>query len=116
VPLIKNGTKEDAGSGIWGLLNKDIQLGMDKFPEPKNKVAPTGYRSINVSHGRINGGVFCIGIFTHLCCAYGFCEVEYQASTLNKLLEPLIIVILGLIVGVVLIAMYLPLFKLGYGF
>lgn len=43
-------------------------------------------------------------------------EVEYQANMLNKLLEPLIIVVLGLIVGVVLIAMYLPLFKLGQGF
>ncbi|WP_205511071.1 type II secretion system F family protein [Longitalea arenae] len=43
-------------------------------------------------------------------------EVEYQANMLNKLLEPLIIVVLGLIVAVVLIAMYLPLFKLGQGF
>jgi type IV pilus assembly protein PilC len=43
-------------------------------------------------------------------------EVEHQVNLLNKLLEPLIIVILGLIVGVVLIAMYLPLFKLGQGF
>jgi type IV pilus assembly protein PilC len=43
-------------------------------------------------------------------------EVEYQANLLNKLLEPLIIVILGLVVGIVLIAMYLPLFKLGQGF
>jgi type IV pilus assembly protein PilC len=43
-------------------------------------------------------------------------EVEYQANLLNKLLEPVIIVILGLVVGIVLIAMYLPLFKLGQGF
>jgi type IV pilus assembly protein PilC len=43
-------------------------------------------------------------------------EVEYQAGMLNKLLEPLIIVILGLVVGIVLIAMYLPLFRLGQGF
>jgi type IV pilus assembly protein PilC len=43
-------------------------------------------------------------------------EVEYQVNLLNKLLEPLIIVILGLIVGIVLVAMYLPLFKLGQNF
>jgi type IV pilus assembly protein PilC len=43
-------------------------------------------------------------------------EVEYQVNLLNKLLEPLIIVILGLIVGIILVAMYLPLFKLGQNF
>ena len=40
-------------------------------------------------------------------------EVEYQTNLLSKFVEPFIIVILGLIVGVILIAMYLPLFKLG---
>lgn len=40
-------------------------------------------------------------------------EVEYQTNLLSKFIEPVIIVILGLIVGVILIAMYLPLFKLG---
>ncbi|HXB93047.1 MAG TPA: type II secretion system F family protein [Puia sp.] len=40
-------------------------------------------------------------------------EVEYRTGLLSKFLEPLIIVILGLVVGVILIAMYLPLFELG---
>lgn len=53
--------------------------------------------------------------FTRIAEQYS-AEVEYQASLLNKLLEPLIIVILGLVVGIVLIAMYLPLFQLGQGF
>ena len=43
-------------------------------------------------------------------------EVEYQTTMLSKFIEPLIIVILGLIVGTILIAMYLPLFKLGQSF
>jgi type IV pilus assembly protein PilC len=43
-------------------------------------------------------------------------EVEYQTGMLSKFIEPLIIVILGLVVGVILIAMYLPLFKLGQSF
>jgi len=43
-------------------------------------------------------------------------EVEHQVSILSKFVEPLIIVLLGLIVGIVLIAMYLPLFKLGQQF
>jgi type IV pilus assembly protein PilC len=43
-------------------------------------------------------------------------EVEYQTSLLSKFMEPLIIVVLGLVVGVILIAMYLPLFKLGQSF
>jgi len=40
-------------------------------------------------------------------------EVEYQTNILSKFMEPLIIVVLGVVVGVILIAMYLPLFKLG---
>jgi type IV pilus assembly protein PilC len=43
-------------------------------------------------------------------------EVEYQTGLLSKFMEPLIIVFLGLVVGVILIAMYLPLFKLGQSF
>ena len=43
-------------------------------------------------------------------------DVEHQASILSKFMEPFIIVILGLVVGVILIAMYLPLFKLGQTF
>jgi type IV pilus assembly protein PilC len=40
-------------------------------------------------------------------------EVEYQTTLLSKFIEPLIIIVLGLVVGTILIAMYLPLFKLG---
>jgi type IV pilus assembly protein PilC len=40
-------------------------------------------------------------------------DVEYQTTLLSKFIEPLIIVVLGLVVGLILIAMYLPLFKLG---
>ncbi len=40
-------------------------------------------------------------------------DVEYQTGLLSKFIEPLIIVVLGLVVGLILIAMYLPLFKLG---
>jgi type IV pilus assembly protein PilC len=43
-------------------------------------------------------------------------DVEYQTSLLSKFIEPLIIVVLGLVVGIILIAMYLPLFKLGQAF
>jgi type IV pilus assembly protein PilC len=40
-------------------------------------------------------------------------EAEHQTALLGKFLEPLIIIILGLVVGLILIAMYLPMFKLG---
>lgn len=43
-------------------------------------------------------------------------EVEYKTSTLSGMMEPLIIVFLGLIVGVILIAMYLPLFQMSNSF
>ena len=40
-------------------------------------------------------------------------EVDHQNSILGKLIEPFFIIILGTIIGVILVAMYLPLFKLG---
>ncbi len=39
-------------------------------------------------------------------------EIEHQSSVMSSLIEPFIILILGLIVGLILIAMYLPLFQL----
>ncbi|MDJ1486107.1 type II secretion system F family protein [Cytophagaceae bacterium YF14B1] len=43
-------------------------------------------------------------------------EVEHQSSLLSSVLEPLIIVFLGVLVGFILIAMYLPLFKMSTAF
>jgi len=39
-------------------------------------------------------------------------EVEYRTNTISSLLELLIIIFLGLVVGVILIAMYLPTFQM----
>lgn len=39
-------------------------------------------------------------------------EVEYQTNVLGSLIEPILIIFLGLMVGLILIAMYLPLFQL----
>jgi type IV pilus assembly protein PilC len=43
-------------------------------------------------------------------------DIEHQTTLLSKFIEPFIIIILGIIVGLILIAMYLPLFKLGSQF
>ncbi len=43
-------------------------------------------------------------------------EVDEKVSNLSTVLEPLIIIVLGVIICVVLVAMYLPLFKLGQAF
>lgn len=43
-------------------------------------------------------------------------EIEYRTNTISSLLEPLIIIFLGLVVGVILIAMYLPMFQMSNGF
>ncbi len=40
-------------------------------------------------------------------------EVDHKTETLRSLIEPLLIVFIGAFVAVILIAMYLPLFKLG---
>ena len=43
-------------------------------------------------------------------------EVEYRTNTISSLLEPLIIIFLGLVVGLILIAMYLPMFQMSNSF
>ena len=40
-------------------------------------------------------------------------EVETTLSSLTSLMEPLLMVFLGLIIGSIVVAMYLPIFKLG---
>ncbi|WP_300600654.1 type II secretion system F family protein [Niabella sp.] len=40
-------------------------------------------------------------------------DLDYQTAQLSKFIEPVIIIVLGLVVGVVLIAMYLPMFNMG---
>ena len=40
-------------------------------------------------------------------------ETEHQIELFNKLLEPVLIIILGIVVGTIVVAMYLPLFQLG---
>lgn len=43
-------------------------------------------------------------------------EVEYKTSTISTVLEPLIIIFLGFVVGLILIAMYLPMFQMTNNF
>ncbi len=43
-------------------------------------------------------------------------EVEYKTTTLSSMMEPLIIIFLGFVVGIILISMYLPLFQLSNSF
>jgi len=40
-------------------------------------------------------------------------EVDNQVDSLSSLLEPMIMAIIGVLVGGLVIAMYLPIFKLG---
>ena len=40
-------------------------------------------------------------------------EVDEMVAGLSSLMEPIIIVILGIIIGGIVVAMYLPIFKLG---
>lgn len=43
-------------------------------------------------------------------------DISYKTSILNSVLEPIMIVFIGLIVAVILIGMYLPIFKLSMSF
>lgn len=40
-------------------------------------------------------------------------ELEYEIKQLTNIVEPLMILVIGIIVAFILIAMYMPMFKLG---
>ena len=42
-------------------------------------------------------------------------EVEYKTSTLSSVMQPLIIIFLGLVVGLIVVSIYLPLFQMSNG-
>ena len=39
-------------------------------------------------------------------------DIEYRTKLIGTIIEPLIIVIIGLVVGVIMVSMYLPMFNL----
>jgi type IV pilus assembly protein PilC len=43
-------------------------------------------------------------------------EVEFKVQTVSGMIEPLLIIFLGVIVGVILVAMYLPMFQISNSF
>lgn len=43
-------------------------------------------------------------------------EIEHQQAVVGKVIEPFIIIVLGLIIGFILVAMYLPMFQISNGF
>lgn len=43
-------------------------------------------------------------------------EVDYQTSMISNILEPLMIIFVGIFVGIILVSMYLPIFKLSTSF
>jgi len=52
------------------------------------------------------------GIFKRLYEQYSE-DTDHQTAIMSSLLEPLLIILIGGMVAVILIAMYLPMFKLG---
>jgi type IV pilus assembly protein PilC len=40
-------------------------------------------------------------------------EVDYKTSSLSSMMEPIFIIVVGFLVGVIMIAMYLPMFQMG---
>ena len=43
-------------------------------------------------------------------------EIEHETTVLSSMIEPLMILFLGVMVSVILVAMYLPMFKIGTAF
>lgn len=43
-------------------------------------------------------------------------EIEHQQAVIGKVIEPFFIIVLGLIIGFILVAMYMPLFQISNGF
>jgi len=57
-----------------------------------------------------------LGAMLDQCSSYFYSELQDSLNRIKILLEPLLIVILGVIIGFILVAMYLPIFNLGTSF
>jgi type IV pilus assembly protein PilC len=40
-------------------------------------------------------------------------QVDHQVAGLSSLIEPIVIVVLGMLIGSIVVAMYLPIFSMG---
>jgi type IV pilus assembly protein PilC len=47
------------------------------------------------------------------CADFYEAEVDDMVAGISSLMEPIIIVVLGTVIGGIVVAMYLPIFKLG---
>lgn len=93
--------KEDVTSGV------PLNVAMSKF-----KIYP----SKMIALVRIAEEVNELDVFFNKLSQQFSSEVDYQTKVLGTVLEPLLIIFLGIIVGFILITMYLPLFTINDGF
>jgi type IV pilus assembly protein PilC len=94
-------TLEDIANNI--LNGESLHVSMSKFPV---------YDKRMVSLLKVGEEVNRLDVFFDKLAKQYESDVEHQTSLLNTFLEPAMIIFLGLMVGFILLAMYLPMFEL----
>jgi len=90
--------KDDVSTGQQ---MQSVMRGLDVFPNMVTQMVAIGEESGNLEM-----------MLTKVADFYEE-EVDNAVNNLSKLLEPLIMVVIGILVGGLVIAMYLPIFQLG---
>jgi len=116
VPLVESldAVAGAAGNAVYAAGTKRIQTEVSTGTSLTNAMTNTGLfpnmvlqmTQIGEESGSLDGMLSKVADFYER-------EVDDAVATLSSLLEPIIIVFLGVVIGGLVIAMYLPIFKLG---
>jgi len=116
VPLVESldAVAGAAGNSVYAAGTKRIQTEVSTGTSLTNAMTNTGLfpnmvlqmTQIGEESGSLDGMLSKVADFFER-------EVDDAVATLSSLLEPVIIVFLGVVIGGLVVAMYLPIFKLG---
>ncbi len=116
VPLVESldAVAGAAGNAVYAAGTKRIQTDVSTGTSLTNSMTNTGLfpnmvlqmTQIGEESGSLDGMLSKVADFFER-------EVDDAVATLSSLLEPIIIVFLGVVIGGLVVAMYLPIFKLG---
>jgi type IV pilus assembly protein PilC len=116
VPLVESldAVAGAAGNAVYAAGTKRIQTDVSTGTSLTNSMTNTGLfpnmvlqmTQIGEESGSLDGMLSKVADFYER-------EVDDAVATLSSLLEPIIIVFLGVVIGGLVVAMYLPIFKLG---
>jgi type IV pilus assembly protein PilC len=116
VPLVEalNSVGGAAGNYVYELATKEIQLAVTTGTPMRRALENTGqFPALVVQMVAIGEETGALDPMLNRVADFYENEVDNVISGLSSLMEPVIMVVLGVLIGGLVIAMYMPIFKMG---